>query len=297
MGIQRLLHNEALQDIRDPNAVEAFVKNSAPSVVFHLAAQALVRQSYLDPLATFSTNVTGTATVLQALRGQAGLLAVVVATSDKVYRNDDSGHPFTEADPLGGQDPYSASKAAAELVVASWRHTFGQQLPPMATARAGNVIGGGDFGADRLIPDLVRADQRGKPVRIRHADATRPFQHVLDVLSGYLLLAETVTGGRGPQALNFGPSMAELSVRELLALWENATSKPVAWVAGGEAGGSEHTRLALDSRAAAAELGWSAYLDTGQAIAQTAHWYQTWATGGDVVALSQGMVFARLHGK
>ncbi len=162
-----------------------------------MAAQPIVSEGFRDPVRTWSSNVTGTMTVLQALRASPAAAAVIV-TSDKVYRSPGAGRPYVEGDPLGGGDPYAASKAACEGLVSCWRDAF-DDLPPMATARAGNVIGGGDFGSDRLIPDLVRAEVAGRPLALRNPAATRPFQHVLDVVAGYLILAEDLAEGRAPK--------------------------------------------------------------------------------------------------
>jgi CDP-glucose 4,6-dehydratase len=248
--------------------------------VLHLAAQAFVGRGYAAPAATFATNVDGTIHVLEALRGLPGVAAAVMVTSDKVYRNDGAGRAFREGDALGGADPYSASKAAAEIAVASWRASFAAALPPLATARAGNVIGGGDFGAERLIPDLVRAGMAREPLLLRRPDATRPFQHVLDVLRGYLLLAERLATGGAPPALNFGPADGEIRVRDLIAAW----GSPVDWRREEGPLMAEAPRLGLDSSLAAQALGWRPLLSTPEAIAETARWYAAWRDGEDVQA-------------
>jgi len=179
-------------DVRDADRVRDTVLRADPQVVFHLAAQALVRESYRDPLGTFGTNVLGTGSVLQACRELRALECIVVVTSDKVYENDGAGRPFRETDRLGGHDPYSNSKACSELLTASFRDSFFADGPAVATARAGNVIGGGDWSADRLIPDCVRALTAGRPVTLRYPAAVRPWQHVLEPLGGYLALAEAL---------------------------------------------------------------------------------------------------------
>jgi len=181
-----------------------------PQIVFHLAAQSLCASSYRDPLGTYSTNVLGTAAVLQACRELKDLECVLVITSDKVYENSDAGRPFEETDRLGGHDPYSNSKACAELLTASFRDSFFGDGPPVATARAGNVIGGGDWSPDRLIPDCVPALAAGKPVSLRYPQAVRPWQHVLEPLSGYLALAQALARAPdlAPRAVNFGPDAA-----------------------------------------------------------------------------------------
>jgi len=278
-------------DIRVPGKVADIVGAARPEIVFHLAAQALVGKGYRDPDGTFATNVTGTTHLLQALRGRRHIAAAVIVTSDKVYLNDDTGRPFRETDALGGHDPYSASKAAAELAVAAWRQSFSRELPFMATARAGNVIGGGDFAPERLVPDLVRAERGGSTLLLRNPDATRPFQHVLDVLHGYLLLAQSlVEDSRTPEAFNFGPLDAELRVRDLILHWEAATGHPVSWESAARTGNPEQSRLALDSGLARSVLGWFPGHDTPAAIAKTARWYAAWASGEDMRVYSENHV-------
>jgi CDP-glucose 4,6-dehydratase len=255
--------------------------------VLHLAAQAIVSEGYRDPVGTWGSNVTGTLHLLQSLRGS-GVEAAVIVTTDKVYRNT-LPRAFVETDPLGGDDPYSASKAACEVLVESHRASFAD-LPPIATARAGNVIGGGDFGRDRLIPDLIRAQMAGKALAVRNPDATRPFQHVLDVIAGYLLLAEALVGRRAPPAVNFGPTEAELSVRDMLAEWGQATGTPPDWRALETLPMAEKPRLALDSRLARAALGWAPRLTTRAAVAVTAEWYAAWATGQNMATATDATI-------
>jgi CDP-glucose 4,6-dehydratase len=285
-------------DIRDAERLRAFVRMTQPYVVLHLAAQAFVGRGYRDPAGTFATNVGGTINLMQALRGLPGVQALLVATSDKVYRNDGDGRPFTEQAALGGADPYSASKAATEIAAASWRASFASELPPMATARAGNVIGGGDFGQERLIPDLVRAIRSGEGLTLRQPEATRPFQHVLDVLRGYLLLTEQLmtAPATAPAALNFGPADSEISVRRLLELWGAATGQPVDWRLTPEPPMKEAGRLALDSSEADRTLGWRPRLDTPTAIAETASWYADGLAGQSLKARSMAAVDAALAG-
>lgn len=283
-------------DIRDADSLHTYVRATQPDMVMHLAAQALVGRSYRDPAGTFATNVNGTINLMQALRGLPGVQALLVVTSDKVYRNDGGGRAFDEQAALGGADPYSASKAAAEIAVASWRASFASELPPVATARAGNVIGGGDFGEERLIPDLVRAIGANQTLTLRQPEATRPFQHVLDVLRGYLLLTERLitTPATAPHALNFGPADHEISVRRLLELWGEATGRPVDWRQSLDPPMQEARRLALDSAQAVQTLGWRPRLDTPAAIEATATWYADWLEGRDMVAASTAAVDAAL---
>ncbi|MEJ1938450.1 NAD-dependent epimerase/dehydratase family protein, partial [Nostoc sp. NIES-2111] len=234
--------------IRDHGALREVLAAARPEIVIHLAAQAIVSRAHAAPAETVSVNVGGTATLLETLARQAGWLAALVVTSDKVYRNTGTGQPFREDDPLGGGDPYSASKAACELAVASFVATYGM-LGAVATARAGNVAGGGDFGEDRLLPDLLRASLTGEPVRLRRPLATRPFQHVLDVLTGYLLHAEDLCRKprATPAALNFGPEGQPLRVEEVVAAYGAAAGHPVLWLPAEQEMLPEAQKLALDS--------------------------------------------------
>jgi CDP-glucose 4,6-dehydratase len=290
MRVADVLEGDVRLDIRDAAALREAVQAARAQIVLHLAAQALVGRSHADPAGTFASNVTGTVNLLEALRALPGVQSAVIVTSDKVYRNDGSGRRFTEDDPLGGDDPYSASKAAAEIAVASWRASFPHALPPLSTARAGNVIGGGDFSESRIIPDLVRAQQGDEALFVRRPDATRPFQHVLDVLRGYLLLAEALVAGTAPPALNFGPQDGAIRVRDLLSLWGD-----VRWVQAPGEVMQEAPRLALDSSRATQALGWRPLLDTPAAIAATAAWYAAWRRGEDMVVVTQREMAACLR--
>lgn len=272
-------------DITDPAAFRATLRTCRPEVVFHLAAQALVGRSHREPGPTFATNLTGTVNLLEALRGQPGVQAAVIVTSDKVYRNDGSGRAFVEGDPLGGGDPYSASKAAAELAVSSWRDSFGRELPPLATARAGNVFGGGDFGEARLLPDIVRSQVAGTTLTLRHPDATRPWQHVLDVVVGYLLLGRALveTPSTVPPALNFGPAApAQTSVRELITRYERASGQRVNWRPADGPQVLEAPRLSIDPTRAAQVLGWRVARPLQTRLDETARWYRAWQQGDDL---------------
>ena len=289
LGVAGVLAADHRADIRDGAALRTLVRDARPQIVLHLAAQAFVGRGYREPAATFATNLTGTVNLLEALRGLEGLRATMVVTSDKVYANDSAGRAFHEGDRLGGEDPYSASKAAAEIAVASWRASFADTLPPIATARAGNVIGGGDFGEQRLVPDLVRAALGGATLEIRRPDATRPFQHVLDVVRGYLLLAERLAtdAATAPPALNLGPRDGEFRVRDLLGIWGEALGEPVPWHALPEPPMEEARRLALDSTLAGRVLDWHPGFDTPRAIAETALWYAAWRRGEDMVRAAE----------
>jgi CDP-glucose 4,6-dehydratase len=263
-------------DVTDLAALEAAMAAARPSVVFHLAAQSLVRRSYAAPVRTFATNVLGTVHVLEAVRRAPSVEAVVVVTSDKCYDNRERPQGYREDEPLGGHDPYSASKAAAELVAAAYRRSFFARGPRLATARAGNVIGGGDWAEDRLVPDTMRALARGQTVEIRHPAAVRPWQHVLEPLGGYLTLAERLAESEAfAGAWNFGPRdddavpVAAL-VELLLGLWEGGR-----WEAAvEEQAPHEAGLLRLDWTKARERLGWRPLLTLKEAAELTVAWYR-----------------------
>ena len=219
IGGADLCHHH-IADIRDAAAVETIVTQAEPEIVLHLAAQPLVRASYVDPIATYQTNVMGTAHVLEACRKTPSIRTIVSVTTDKCYANDGRIEGYREDAPLGGHDPYSNSKACAELVSACWRDSFlAERGTGLATARAGNVIGGGDWSADRLVPDAIRAFSAGRTLEIRNPEAVRPWQHVLEPLAGYLLLAEALTAdpARFARGWNFGPAPADMAkVRDVI---------------------------------------------------------------------------------
>lgn len=266
-----------LADIRDAARLRDAMAEAAPEVVFHLAAQALVRRSYADPLETFQTNVLGTAHLLEAVRATPSVRAVVVVTTDKCYENREWTWPYRETDALGGHDPYSASKAGAELVTASWRRSFlAAQGVAVASVRAGNVVGGGDWSADRLVPDCIRAFAEGQPVRIRNPAATRPWQHVLDPLCGYLILAERLLDGADvAQAWNFGPGVDDVRpVTDVVRLLAEAWGPGGAWITDPGDHPHEAGLLAVDASMARTRLGWRPRLPLRAALRQTAHWYK-----------------------
>ena len=269
-------------DLRNAAGVAAVVRDARPQIVLHLAAQALVRASYRDPLATFATNTMGTAHLLDALRGVADVHVAVVVTTDKVYLNREQMDPYRESDPLGGHDPYSASKAAAEIVVASYRSAFLEaQGVAVATARAGNVIGGGDWSEDRLIPDAVRAWAGGVVLDVRRPEAIRPWQHVLEPLAGYLRLAESIWHTpRLAGAYNFGPALDETaSVGEVLALARAAYGVGEWQSFARDSDPHEAGRLALDSAQAGALLGVAPRWALAEAVRRTMLWYRRFANG------------------
>lgn len=277
-------------DIRDAANLSATVREAAPEIVLHLAAQPLVRASYRQPLQTFSTNIMGTAHLLDALRGLDSVKVALLVTTDKVYRNLESPYPYREDDALGGHDPYSASKAACELVVGSYRDSYlAEQGVAVATARAGNVIGGGDWSDDRLIPDAVRAWESGKPLEIRRPHAIRPWQHVLEPLAGYLLLAEklwTQHSLAGPY--NFGPETNEAAtVREVVERARQVYGMgEVAW-GGGSEGPHEAGWLALEIAKARAALGAKPRWTLAESVSRTMNWYRRLADGASARVLCE----------
>lgn len=282
-----------LADIRDYERLKSVISTHSPEVIFHLAAQALVRPSYEDPLGTYATNVMGTAHLLEAIR-QIGCTRVVVnVTTDKCYENREWVWPYRENEALGGYDPYSSSKACAELVTSAYRSSFFSRGTALASARAGNVIGGGDWAQNRLIPDIVRAFMAGRPVTIRNPAAIRPWQHVLEPLNGYLLLAEKLwsEGQSFAEAWNFGPPAED--------------AKPVSWIVDrlsgvwGEGTGCEYERteqpheagiLKLDSSKARTRLGWGSVLTLAVALEWVAAWYKAYEREQDMRSVTEQQI-------
>jgi CDP-glucose 4,6-dehydratase len=287
--VEAMLASHDVGDVRDRDRLLAAMRRARPDVILHLAAQSLVRRSYREPIETYATNVMGTVHVLEAARQVAGVRAVVNVTSDKCYENQEREEPYRESDPMGGHDPYSSSKGCAELVTTSYARSF---LRPagirVASARAGNVIGGGDWAEDRLVPDLLRAMAAGQPLAVRSPDATRPWQHVLEPLSGYLLIAERLMEGddRAEGGWNFGP--AAVDVRPVQWVLERlcADLPGARWTPGPRTDLHEARLLALDSAKAREALGWSPGWNLEQAIQETAAWHSAHARGDDMRAFS-----------
>lgn len=300
LGLARRMTHTIL-DIRDAGAIRAHVGALKPEIILHLAAQPLVRLSYREPAETFATNAQGTANLLDAVRRADFPCSVVVVTSDKCYANDGRARAFREDDPLGGHDPYSASKGAAEIVAASYRHSFfaHDSRVALASARAGNVIGGGDWAEDRIVPDAVRALEAGKPIPVRNPAFTRPWQHVLEPLGGYLLLAAKMEAARAAgtpseftSAFNFGPEpSANRTVRELveeiLKVWPGKWEQVAQ-----EKHLPEAPLLSLDIAKAAKVLDWKPRWDFARTVQETVAWYRAVNGKKDAVAETQGQIAA-----
>ncbi len=276
-------------DVRDLAALRSSLAAFRPQVVIHLAAQPLVRESYADPVGTYATNVMGTVHLLEAVRATPGVRVVVNVTTDKCYENREWPWGYREDEAMGGHDPYSSSKGCAELVSSAYRRSFFRQGgPAVATARAGNVIGGGDWATDRLVPDVMRAFERGEPVVIRNPQATRPWQHVLDPLAGYLSLAQRLwhDGDAVAEGWNFGPHDEDARpvqwiVEQLAECWGRGTG----WQLDGGTHPHEAHFLKLDISKARARLHWGPRWRLAEALRRTVDWHRAWRSGQDARAL------------
>jgi CDP-glucose 4,6-dehydratase len=287
-------------DIRNAGALQAAMQEFAPEVVFHLAAQPLVRHSYEDPISTYETNVIGTAKVLDIVRRTPSVRAVVSVTTDKCYENKEWVWPYRETDPLGGYDPYSSSKACAEIVSAAFRQSYfpveelgKSHQVAVATARAGNVIGGGDWSIDRLLPDLVRGFLSGKPVLIRRPYAIRPWQHVLEPLHGYIRLAERLLthDPKFATAYNFGPIEDDARpVHWIAERMSQSWGDGASWVLDEVEGPHEASYLKLDASRASADLGWTPLLRLDTALDYLVRWYRQWDKQADMHALTLSQI-------
>jgi CDP-glucose 4,6-dehydratase len=298
------LETEVFGDLRAPKPIADVVANARPEIVLHLAAQALVRRSYANPCDTFATNVLGTAHLLDAVRHTPTVRAVVVVTTDKVYENLEMARPFVESDQLGGHDPYSASKACTEILTVSFRRSFFQSVggPTVATARAGNVIGGGDCSPFRVVGDLVEAFETGKPVALRYPQAVRPWQHVLDPVAGYLMLAQAMVTDphRVPPTLNFGPDAQSFrSVSELVQAFTSRWGGRPGWRLDTGEHPHEAQFLTLDAALAHELLDWRPLLSFDEAVTWTADWYRALWNSEDIGGITRrqiGLFSERLHG-
>lgn len=285
-------------DLREPSNLTAAVAEARPEIVFHLAAQPLVRQAYVEPVQTFDVNVMGTVYLLEAMRTASGVEAVVVITSDKVYDNVEWFWGYRETDRLGGKEPYGVSKACAELVVQAYAHSYFRHAGiGIATARAGNVIGGGDWAANRLVPDAMRAWSQGAMLRIRNPGAVRPWQHVLEPIRGYLLLAEQLAKGQIDSfgGWNFGPARNDLQpvasvVERLAALWGGARWEHEQSESPYEAG-----FLAVDSSRAEIQLGWRPAWGLEETLARTVAWYRDFYRGSGIARRTQDEIESNLN--
>lgn len=291
-SLAELLADDFRTDVRDTHAVETVVKRCAPEIVIHMAAQPLVRASYIDPRTTVETNVNGTFNVLQAIANAQSVKAAVIVTTDKVYHNVGKVQGYVEGDPLGGHDPYSASKAMADILTSSWAPSFNGCS--IGIARAGNVIGGGDVSRDRLFPDLVRSFAQGEVAQLRAPASVRPWQHVLDCLQGYLalvdhLLHNPVSG----DAWNFGPDPGSFkTVGEVATVAAEAWGQGAMWEAVAEDGPHEASLLTLDSTKARTQLGWGDRLSFDQAVEWTMQWSKDVEAGRDPWKVTQEQITA-----
>lgn len=292
--------NHFLIDIRNREEVQGAIKSLNPEILFHMAAQPLVRRSYAEPLETYETNVMGTANVLMAARDCASLRSAVIVTTDKCYENREWAWGYRESDALGGHDPYSSSKACAEILTSSFRRSFfavpGRNRIGLASVRAGNVIGGGDWSQDRLIPDLVRSTRTGDTMEIRSPMAIRPWQHVLSPLSGYLSLAEHLFTDplKYSEAYNFAPADDDcVPVRTLIEMFESSWGKSLPWRISDGPHPHESHFLKLDSSKARADLAWRPQWNLAQALTATAEWYRTYyEIPGAMAALTRRQISA-----
>ena len=287
--------DSVIADIRDLPRLQEALRQANPEIVFHLAAQPLVRHGYRHPVDTYATNVMGTVHLLEAIRHSPGVRAVVIVTSDKCYHNQEWVWGYRENEPMGGRDPYSSSKGCAELVTAAYRDAFfnaadyPRHLVAIASARAGNVIGGGDWAEDRLIPDLLRAFERGQTPVIRAPQAIRPWQHVLEPLAGYLLLAERLTtdGPAYGEAWNFGPTEDDAQpvhsvIEHLRAAWRQGGSEPPPWHFDRQPQPHEAHHLKLDCAKARSRLGWQPRWHLREAIHRIAAWHLDYLGGANM---------------
>lgn len=279
-------------DVRDLESVCKALQATNPEIVIHMAAQSLVRRSYAEPVETYSTNLMGTVHVLEAVRRASGIRAVLIVTSDKCYENREGVWSYRENEPMGGYDPYSSSKGCAELAAVAYRRSYLHGDTAVASARAGNVIGGGDWAEDRLIPDMMRAARDRRTARIRNPHAVRPWQHVLEPLSGYLLLAERLyrDGQAFAEAWNFGPAdedakSVEWIAREMTSLWED-----VRWMQDDTSHPHEAEYLSLDCSKARARLGWIPRLPLSEALSWTVQWYRGYDAGLDMRRLTEEQI-------
>lgn len=293
VNLPHYLASNTIADIRDAAALGHAMRTAQPEIVFHLAAQPLVRYSYAEPVETYAVNVMGTVNLLEAARQTPSVKAVVNVTTDKCYENREWLWPYREPEALGGYDPYSSSKACSELVTSAYRRSFFLNANKyLASARAGNVIGGGDWAADRLVPDFLRALDSGRPLEVRSPGATRPWQHVLEPLSGYLILAEKLftQGSKYADAWNFGPGETEArSVQWIVDFLAGQVTDAV-WRANTSPQPHEANSLRLDSSKAQAQLGWHRKWNIQTALSKTLAWHKAWKQGTQMAEVSKQQI-------
>lgn len=293
-GIEKLFKEHHLGDVRDAESLSKAMHAAAPEIVLHLAAQPLVRYSYSEPVETFTVNVMGTVNVLEAARRVGTVKALVNVTTDKCYENREWHWGYRESEALGGYDPYSASKACSEIVTAAYRNSFSQNGRPwIGSGRAGNVIGGGDWALDRLLPDIFRAIDAGEVVTVRNPGATRPWQHVLEPVAGYITLAEHLATDGAPfaSAWNFGPADSDAQPVQWI-LEKIAGMRPgFIWNIDQSAAVHEANYLKLDSSKARSLLGWKPKWDLSKALQQTSAWHNAWRSGEDMGNFTTGQIF------
>lgn len=289
--------DHTIGDVRDITALDRAMRDAEPSIAIHMAAQSLVRPSYEEPVGTYAVNVMGTVHFLDICRRIDGIQAVVVVTSDKCYENSGLGRSFREADAMGGHDPYSSSKGCAELITTAFRNSFFSMpgAAQVASARAGNVIGGGDWARDRLVPDMMRAFIAGEILEIRYPSAIRPWQHVLDPLIGYLMLAQSLASSASgfAEGWNFGPGAeSEVAVSKVVAKSAELWGSKARWQVDENRHPNEAAFLKLDSGKSQQRLGWKPRIDLDQALAMTVEWYKAFARGADVCQIASDQVEA-----
>lgn len=284
INLTKRLDGHTISDIRDIKALEDAIHNAQPEIVFHLAAQSLVRKGYENPVETYETNIMGTVNLLEAIRHTDSVKACVIVTSDKCYENQEWVWPYRESDTLGGTDPYSSSKACAEIITACYRKSFLAPNVAVATARAGNVIGGGDWAQDRLIPDFFRAVIKREVMNVRYPEAIRPWQHVLEPLYGYLLLGEKlyIKGSPYSGAWNFGPDETDTRPVKWMLEYLKAHFEGASWQVDPCVQPEETLTLKLDSSKARNFLGWRPLWHIEKAINETIKWYKAYLKGEDI---------------
>ena len=284
-NVESLLASHTVADIRDAGMLQTTIKSVQPDIVFHLAAQPLVRQSYIDPVETYTTNVMGTVNLFEAVRKMSTVKALINVTTDKCYKNNRSLKPFVEGDSMGGYDPYASSKGCSELITNSYRQSFlADKGVAIASARAGNVIGGGDWSVDRLIPDFLKAVDSGQELVIRSPSAIRPWQHVLEPLKGYLQLGEKLLKEGQPfaEAWNFGPSVKDAKTVEFIVKKLNQAFPQAKWSMDGSPQPHEAHYLTLDSTKANNKLKWQPRWTLDNTVDGIIAWHQAWRNGDNM---------------